>query len=321
VRVAVTGASGYIGGWLTAELRERGHDVYAQDATAPGLGSAAWAEFHVFDLASHADRAGWLHTTEPDVVVHLAALYGRVWGEVDVIKTAADNAGLTAALACDTASVGARLMLVSSSEVYGESANEGTVYPASSPTLPMNMYGLTKKWSEEAAAVYAPYGLMIARLNMPYGPSQLLPATGTVPATSGRAGPVGYHALHTMLWQASHDMDITVHKGTSRCFTWAGDTIRGMAVILESGEAGIWNVSRNDDHQPMTAVARRVVEMAGSHSRVREEEPPPRVTLRKSLDNTSLLNLGWRPTVALDDGMKRTWEHFRCFDENGVWRG
>src|SRR5277367_1234904 len=129
MKVAITGAAGYIGGWLMAELSDRGHVVYAQDLVKPD-GPANWATFHTFDLGSQ-ERITWLRATEPEVVIHLAALYGRVWGEVDMVKTAGANAGLTAVVARDTAAHGARLMYVSSSEVYGRSADQGTVYPYS----------------------------------------------------------------------------------------------------------------------------------------------------------------------------------------------
>ena len=92
-------------------------------------------------------------------------------------------------------------------------------------------------------------------------------------------------------------------------------------MILESGKSGTWNVYRNDDHRQVLEIARMVVDMTGSASNISVEDPPPRVTMRKSLDNSGLLALGWRPEVELDEGMKRTWEYFRKFDRNGVWRG
>jgi nucleoside-diphosphate-sugar epimerase len=326
VRVAVTGAAGYIGGWLMAELDRRGHQVCAQDLDhPPSTADVHWLSFRTFDLCTQ-ERIRWLRTFEPEVVIHLAALYGRVWGEVDMVKTAGINAGLTAMLARDTAAHAARLMFVSSSEVYGDIANHRTCYTDArhglvAPLEPMNMYGMSKKWGEEAAQRYAPDGLMITRLNMPYGPAICPPLPGTVPDTSGKPGPVGYNVLHSMTWEAEHGFDLKVHTGTTRCLTWVGDTVRGLAMIMESGQSGIWNVNRNDDHRPVAELARKVIDLTGSTSQIRTEEPPPRVTLRKSLDNSGLLELGWRPTVNLDEGIKQTWEYFRKFDRDGVWQG
>jgi nucleoside-diphosphate-sugar epimerase len=314
----MTGAAGYIGGWLMAELVERGHAVYAQDLVKPD-GPANWATFKTFDLNSP-ERIHWLRIIEPEIVIHLAALYGRVWGEVDMAKTAGVNAGLTGTLARDVDTFGARLMYVSSSEVYGRAADKGTVYPDS--TLePVNMYGMSKKWGEEAAQTYASDGLMITRLNMPYGPAKYPPLHGVVPQTSGKPGTLGYNVLHSMVWEAEHGYDLKVHAGTRRCLTWVGDTVRGLAMIAESGKSGTWNVNRNDDHRSVADIAQLVLGITGSTSKVSVEDPPSRVTLRKSLENTELLQLQWKPTIELEEGTKLAWEYFRKFDRSGVWQG
>jgi nucleoside-diphosphate-sugar epimerase len=318
MRIAVTGAAGYIGGWLCRELQARGHEVHAQDRRPPG-GASDWGTWHGFDLSDAAARATWLHRCRPDAVVHLAALYGRVWGEADLAETARVNAGLTAALARDCAEAGARLACVSSSEVYGRALGDAGIL---TPLLrPLNMYGLSKKWGEEASRLYCPDGLVVARLNMPYGPPAAEPEPGTAPGTSAAVGSHGYNVLHTMLWQASHGMGITVHRGTERCMTWIGDAVAGLAMIIESGQAGTWNVCRDDDHLPVAELARRAVAAAGSASRITEADPPARVTRRKRLDSRPLLALGWLPSVSLDEGISRSLAHYSRYDEHGRWRG
>ena len=138
-----------------------------------------------FDLGYEQARQAWLEAARPDLVIHLAALYGRVWGERDLTATAAANAGMTAALARDVADAGARLLYASSSEVYGAAAASPDPLDGTSPLGPLNMYGLTKKWGEEACRLYCPDGLAVARLNMPYGPAAVLPEPGAVPHHSG----------------------------------------------------------------------------------------------------------------------------------------
>jgi nucleoside-diphosphate-sugar epimerase len=320
MRICVTGAAGYVGGWLLAELSRRGHEVHAQDLVYPNTGQPTWQTFRMFDLTNREAREDWLDDRCPEVVIHLAALYGRVWGEVDMYKTAGMNAGLAGQLARDCADRGARLMFMSSSEVYGTSANDGLVCP-SSQLRPLNMYGLSKKWGEEASLNYCPDGIMVTRLNMPYGPSYWPPKRDEKPRTSGRPGVIGYNVLHSMLWQAEHNMDLVVHAGTERCLTWIGDSVRGLADILESGRSGIWNVCRNDDHNTVEELARRVVELTGSKSQVVVRKPPERITFRKLLDDSALRDIGWVPGTDLDEGMKLTYEYFRKFDWNGTWQG
>ncbi len=314
MRIAVTGAAGYIGGHLTRELAVRGHEVFAQDVLP--VPPAA-----MFDLSDDDHRRRWLGLYRPDLVVHLAARYGRVWCEDGLKETAYANAGLTAELARDCADAGIRLLYVSSSEVYGAAAMLPGPVTEDASLQPLNMYGLSKKWGEEASLVYAGPGLAVARLNMPYGPPAVLPQPGTIPRHSGRVGEVGYNALHTMLWQASHDMPITVHKGTERCYTWIGDAIRGLALVAESGKAGAWNVCRDDDYVSSADLARRCTGLAGSSSDVIEKEPDGQVTPRKHLDSTRLRQLGWHPSVSLAQGMAETLPYVSMFDREGRWRG
>jgi nucleoside-diphosphate-sugar epimerase len=320
MKILVTGAAGYIGGHLCQVLRERGHTVRTQDIQE-GLNID-----RVFDLSSQGMTSWWVrdqHRAKADIIIHLAALYGRVWGEKNVMRTAEMNAGLTAMLALEAAAAGVRMMFVSSSEVYGMTATtERGEIRTSMPLRPLNMYGLSKKWGEEACELYCPDGLMIARLNMPYGPAAVLPEIGTMPSFSGRAGMLGYNVIHTMLWQAYHGLPITVHTGCSRCFTYVGDTCRGLAMIAESGKSGVWNVNRNDQHISTLELAQRCMALVPDcASELRQEEPDAQITLKKLLDSDRLWQMGWRPEKDLEDGMKETLDYVSRFDADGWWRG
>ncbi len=309
--------SGYIGGHLVRVLGERGHDISGQD-----MRSSPDADF-VFDLSERDSVRYWLQAAKPDIVIHLAALYGRVWGEKNLMTTVEANTGITAQLAREVTDAGARMMFMSSSEVYGMTATaERGEIRTSMPLRPLNMYGLSKKWGEEACQLYAPDGLMITRLNMPYGPAAVLPDLDTVPSFSGRAGMLGYNAMHTMLWQAYHGLPITVHRGCKRCFTYVGDTCRGLAIIAESGREGIWNVNRNDQHITTAELAQRCMDLVPHcRSSLTETEPDSQITLRKLLDSDRLWQMGWRPEKDLGDGMKETLDYVSRFDADGWWRG
>jgi nucleoside-diphosphate-sugar epimerase len=310
VRICVTGAAGYLGGHLVPALQARGHQVSGQDITA-GAGAR-------FDLHDGPARQAWLGGTRPDLVIHLAALYGRVWGEADLARTTADNAGMTAALARDAAAAGARMLYASSSEVYGTAAAGPGPLDGSSPLGPLNMYGLTKKWGEEACRAYCPDGLVIARLNMPYGPAARPVPPGTVPSHSGRAGPHGYNALHTMAWQAHHGMPVVVHRGTVRAFTWIGDATAGLVTAAERAPAGTLNVCRSDEPVLMADLAYRITAMVpGCTSVITQAAPPAGVTPRKDLDDTALRALGWTPQVTLAQGLPHALEYMSRFGPDG----
>jgi GDP-L-fucose synthase len=125
-----------------------------------------------------------------------------------------------------------------------------------------------------------------------------------------------------MLWQAHHSLPIAVHKGTERCFTWVRDSCEGMAIIAESGQAGTWNVCRDDDRVQMTDLARRCVDLVpGSTSEIIEADPGDQVTLRKRLDSTRLYQLGWKPKVSLDEGMRETLGYVSRYGKDERWEG
>lgn len=292
MRVGVTGAAGFIGGWLCQELEGAGHSVHGTDL------------IHGLDLLESGMVSAWLRVARPDVVVHLAAQVGRIFSEDDVRRTVRLNAEMTAvvAQACGTASV--RLAYASTSEIYGDQGNH-LCHEDGPIVLPQGAYGLTKHWGEEACRLYAPDGLTIFRPSMPYGPG----------APPGR----GRRAMDTMLWQAHHRMPIAVHRGAERSWCWVGDTVRGIRLAIEQPDAIVVNIGRDDDPRPMLDVARMACKLAGApEDLIVEVDPPAGQTAVKRLATDRLRTLGWAPTVELEDGMQRVYEHVRRYDADGI---
>ncbi|WP_020579247.1 NAD-dependent epimerase/dehydratase family protein [Actinopolymorpha alba] len=309
MKILMTGAAGYIGTWLGPELREHGHEVYGADLRPQET------EHHtVTDLLDPDSVERLFAEVRPDVVVHLAAKYGRVQGEDRRWETVRDNAEMTTLIAEACGAFEARLVYVSSSEVYGTglSGADWTKPRAWNDVKPLNLYGLTKLWGEQVAELYAPTGLVIARLNMPYGPG---PSSGT-PAHVGR------NALHTFLWQAHHRHPITVHQDTSRSYTWVGDVMAGLRMAIEqSQDGGRYVVSRTDDLRTSEEVAKLACEIADWADPVINIVGRPKgVTPVKTYDNSTTLALGWKPTVELELGIQRTYDWIRHFDEDGLWQ-
>jgi len=293
MRVGITGAAGFLGTWLGVELIQYGHDVSGFDRT-----------FGDGDLLDPGVFAGWLRRTEPDVVVHLAAQVGRIFSEDDIRRTVRLNAEMTMVVAQTCAEAGVRLAYASTSEVYGDQGDR--LCREDGPwVLPQGAYGLTKRWGEEAARLYAPDGLVIFRPSMPYGPG----------APPGR----GRRAMDTMLWQAHHRMPITVHRGAERSWCWVGDTVRGIRLAVEQPDALTVNVGRDDDPRSMLEIAQLACKLAGApDSLIVEVDPPAAQTVVKRLATGRLRALGWAPTVELEDGMSRVYEWVRQFDADGV---
>lgn len=294
MKIAVTGSKGFIGQWLVKELKENGHEVFEADL----LGSPK------INLLDENVFKNWMLQVKPDVCYHLAAQVGRLFGEQDIVKTVRRNSELTTIVAKWCGDLGIRLAYVSSSEIYGDQGND-ICDEYGDLKLPHNLYGLTKRWGEEAAQLYAPQGLVIARLSMPYG-------TGAPPGK-------GRRAMDTMLWQAHHRMPITVHMGSERSWCWVGDTVKGLRIIIEQKESGIWNIGRDDDPRPMLEIAEMACDLANAPKSLIEIIPAPtNQTVVKRLSTEKIRSIGWKPTVELEEGIKNVYDWIKRFDENGI---
>lgn len=290
MRVLITGGSGFIGQHLIRELRhcailniDRHH---GDDLLTPGL-LAKWMQW------------------KPDVVVHLAAQVGRLFGEDDIRNSVRSNAEMTSTVAKVCADHGVRLMYASTSEVYGDQGEALCDEDEGPFGLPHNIYGLSKRWGEEVCRLYLPpEQLTVMRFSMPYG-------TGVKPGR-GRA------ALPNILWQAQTRQPIPIHRGAERSWCWVGDTVRAIRMLLEGEFSGAWNIGRDDDARPLRDLAELACEMTGApKGLIQDVDPPAAQTVVKRLSTRKLMGLGWRPTVEIEDGMARVLQWVKQFDSNG----
>lgn len=300
MRILVTGDQGFIGTWLSRELRQRGHIVDGIDHHADGcIGGPN--DLRVPGVAHNAIR-----DRNPDVVVHLAAKVGRLFGEENPADTIDDNAGMTALVAQACGTFGARLIYASTSEVYGDNGAEVCDEVYGPFVLPHNVYGLSKRWGEEVAELYAPDELTILRFSMPYGPG--------LPAGRGRA------AIINMLWQARTHQTITVHRGSERSWCWIGDTVRAARIAIEETDGGAFNIGRDDNPVPMSMVAQMACVIANTDGQdlIEYVDAPEAQTVVKRLSTDAIRRLGWEPLVDLEDGMERTmYEWVELLNEDG----
>jgi UDP-glucose 4-epimerase len=302
--VLITGDKGFIGSHLRRELEEHGYDVAGHDlhkSRSTAGGTTVWTR--AGDLSAPNIFLGTLNRYQPDVVVHLAAQVGRLFGEDDLLHTIRSNATMTGLIAKHCGERDIPVVYASTSEVYGDQGE--TVCHEDGPLrLPHNLYGLTKKFGEDVLRLYAPKGLRIVRLSMPYGPG----------APPGR----GRRAMDNFLWWAHHHKPITVHRGAERSWCWVGDTVRGIRLVMERGEHEVYNIGRDDDPVSMLDLARMACDLADApHSLIQEIEPPGKQTVVKRLSTERLRRLGWQPTVELEEGIRRVYEWVRLFDAEG----
>ncbi len=301
MRVLLTGHEGFIGQNLKSHLESHGYEIYGADWADAGRRQP------LEDLRQPGvfDRHFW--EAEPDMVVHLAAQVGRLFGEDDLIRTVQSNAQMTTLVAASCGKHGVPLTYASTSEVYGDQQHALCDEVLGPFALPHNLYGLSKRWGEEVCQLYAPRDLRIMRFSMPYG-------AGVVPGR-GRA------ALPNIIWQANTGQSIPVHKGSERSWCWIGDTVEGVRLVLEDKSPATpktFNVGRDDNALTMLDLAQQICDKIGaSRDLIDEVDPPGKQTVVKRLSTSRLRSLGWRPKVELDEGIEKVYEWVKLFDDRG----
>ncbi len=308
MRVLVTGASGFAGGYLARACANAGDEVIG--VSRRGELPDDCGEGVAVDLRDLDDVRALLSTRAPDVVYHLAALssVGRSWE--DPAATVQDNVA-TAVSVLEAVRLGlpdARLIWVGTCESYGPPSTLPVTEDA--PMNPANPYAVSKTTGDLLAAVYAEaHGLDIVRAR-PFnhaGPGQrpiFIVSSLAQQAAQGRVA--GESSIQI----------VTGNPDTRRDFTDVRDVVRAYRLLAERGRAGaVYNVSSARsvsaadqiallselvaptviDHvvDPARVRAHEVMDLCGSNDRIRADT-------------------GWSPEIPFRQTMLDTlqwWEH------------
>jgi dTDP-glucose 4,6-dehydratase len=303
-RVVVTGGAGFVGSWLCERLLTEGAAVWCVDDFSTGSPEkvAHLADHPGFTLVE-ADVSAEIPVSERvDAVLHLACPASPVHYlrlPLETLRVA--SAGTVNALEL-AATSGARFVLASTSEVYGdplEHPQRESYWGHVNPVGPRSVYDEGKRFAEATTMAYhraRGVDVGIARIFNSYGPRMSLDDGRVVPA---------------FLHQALRGEPLTVAgDGTqTRSLCWVEDTVDGLVRLTRAGGVtGPVNIG-NDDETTVLELASTVVELTGSRSRI-EHIPLPEDDPRVRRPDLSLARdlLGWTPTMPVEEGLKRTAE-------------
>jgi GDP-4-dehydro-6-deoxy-D-mannose reductase len=291
MRVFVTGAIGFVGGWLLAELRQNGHTV----VPAPGPD-----ELDITDLAG---LARWLGnpSDQPEAIVHLAGMAFAPDAKTDPAEAFRVNVGGTIALFEALRLVGIKptVLVAGSSEVYGFPRSQDLPLSESAPLAPSHPYGMSKI-GEEAVAVEASarYGfpVVVTRSFNHAGPGQR--PVFVVPAMARRV----------VAMQRGETKSIRVGNiDVRRDLTDVRDVVRAYRLLLERTAAGSEPASQVVNVASGKAVSIRLIidqlcELADVLPRIEVDESLVRADDPVEIcGDASLLTqlTGWRPEIPL----------------------
>ncbi|NLE44149.1 MAG: SDR family oxidoreductase [Chloroflexi bacterium] len=310
MRVLITGGAGFIGSHLCDRLLKDGHEVIAMDNLRTGTVDniahlSGHNRFHFIkhDVTNYIFLEGHL-----DAVLHLASLPSPVDYlnlPIQTLKVGALGTHKTLGLAMDK---GARFLLASTSEVYGdplEHPQSETYWGNVNPIGPRGVYDESKRFAEALTMAYQRYhgvDTRIVRIFNTYGPRMR--------ADDGRVAP-------NFICQALRGDPLTVYDDGSRTrgFCYIDDMVEGMVRLLHSDERLPVNLG-NPSEVSVLEFAQIVLRLTRSPSEIQFVRPTdartaddpkvrcPDITKAKRL-------LDWNPCVPLEEGLRRTADYFR----------
>jgi len=305
-RVLITGAAGFLGSHLCDRFIQEGYSVIGMDNLITGdlknlehLFPHPDFEFYHHDVTKYIHIPGRL-----DYILHFASPaspidYMRI--PIQTLKVGAMGTHNCLGLA---KAKGARILVASTSEVYGDPL----VHPQSeeywgnvNPVGPRGVYDEAKRYLESITMAYHSFHKVdtrIVRIFNTYGPRMRL--------NDGRA-------LPTFIGQALRGENITVFGDGSqtRSFCYVSDLVEGIYRLLLSDYVYPINIG-NPDEITLKDFAEEILKLTGNTVKIVFKPLPPEDPKQRKPDITKARTiLNWEPTVSRAEGLRKTYEYFK----------
>jgi dTDP-glucose 4,6-dehydratase len=290
---------------LAETLLDRGYSVVGIDNLLTGdIGNIAHLTNRDFEFIKH-DVTNYIYVEGPvDYVLHWASPASPIdYLELPIPTLKVGALGTHKALGLAKAK-GARFVLASTSEVYGdplEHPQKESYWGNVNPIGPRGVYDEAKRFAEAMTVAYHRYhgvDAKIVRIFNTYGPRMRV--------KDGRAVPA-------FISQALRNEDVTVFGDgrQTRSFTYITDLVEGIIRLMTSSVNDPVNIG-NPREMSLDELARTIVRMTGATSKLVYRPLPvddpkvrqPDITRARTL-------LGWEPKVSLEEGLETTIAYFR----------
>jgi UDP-glucuronate decarboxylase len=302
----VTGGAGFIGSHLTRRLLDAGNEVLVVDNFYSGTRSNIedLQGEPRFELLRH-DVTFPLYV-EVDEIYHLACPASPVFYQRDPVQTTKTCVHGSINMLGLAKRTGAKILLASTSEVYGDPAmhpQEESYWGNVNPIGIRSCYDEGKRCAETLFFDYHrqhQLRIKVARIFNTYGPRMA--------ADDGRV-------VSNFIVQALTGQPLTVFgDGTqTRSFCYVDDLVDGLIRLMDSPDevTGPINLG-NPGEFTMLELAQTVRRLTGSSSNIVHEPLPADDPARRRPDITRAVErLGWKPTIPLEAGLEKTVQYFR----------
>lgn len=314
-RILVTGGAGFLGSHLCDRFVKEGYDVIAMDNLITGdmkniehLMPLENFEFYHQDVSKYIHIPGKL-----DYILHFASPASPIdYLKIPIPTLKVGSLGTHNCLGLALAK-GARMLIASTSEVYGDPM----VHPQNedywgnvNPVGPRGVYDEAKRFQEAMTMAYHTFHgveTRIVRIFNTYGPRMRL--------NDGRA-------LPAFVGQALRGEDITIFGDGSqtRSFCYVDDLIEGIYRLLMSDYAQPVNIG-NPDEISILDFAKEIIELTGTEQKIVFQDLPKDDPKQRKPDITRAKEiLGWEPKVNRKDGLKITYDYFKNLPESDLYK-
>jgi dTDP-glucose 4,6-dehydratase len=313
-RVLITGGAGFLGSHLCDRFIEGGYHVAAMDNLITGdlrniqhLFKHPDFEFYHHDVSKFVHVPGALH-----FILHFASPASPIdYLKIPIQTLKVSSLGTHNLLGLARAK-GARILVASTSEVYGDPLihpQTEEYYGNVNPVGPRGVYDEAKRFQEAITMAYHTYHQLetrIVRIFNTYGPRMRLNDGRVLPAFIG---------------QALRGEDLTIFgDGTqTRSFCYVDDLIEGIYRLLMSDYPDPMNIG-NPEEITIRDFAEEIVKLTGTRQRVIYQALPRDDPKQRQPDITKAKKiLGWEPKISRAEGLKITYEYFKSLSTDDLY--
>lgn len=296
-KILITGGAGFVGSHLCDALLAKGHTVYCLDNLYTGskINVPDGAEFISHDICE-------TFFIEVDEIYNLACPASPVHYQHNPIQTTKTSVLGALNLLELAKKTGAKILQASTSEVYGDPAihpQHESYWGNVNPIGIRACYDEGKRCAETLFFDYwRQFGveIRVARIFNTYGP-RMLPNDGRV--------------VSNFIVQALSGRPLTIFGDGSqtRSFCYVSDLVSGLMFLMEQDCEGPMNLG-NPTEFTMNELAKLILDMTGSSSSVIYQPLPQDDPKQRKPDITLAMQLGWKPRISLNEGLKTTIDYF-----------
>lgn len=312
-RVLITGAAGFLGSHLSDRFIKEGFHVIGMDNLITGnldniahLMALENFEFHHHDVSNFVHVSG-----ELDYILHFASPASPIdYLKIPIQTLKVGSLGTHNLLGLARVK-GARMLIASTSEVYGDPLVHPQVeeyYGNVNPVGPRGVYDEAKRFQEAITMAYHTYHKLetrIVRIFNTYGPRMRLNDGRVLPAFIG---------------QALRGEDLTVFGDGSqtRSFCYVDDQVEGIYRLLMSDYSYPVNIG-NPDEITISQFAEEIIKLTGTDQKVIYKALPQDDPMQRQ-PNTSKAKdlLGWEAKVGRAEGLRITYEYFKTLPKESL---